>query len=214
MECEVITKTPHSEGDIMQGKPIKYAVGKLRLTIPMFSYRASINFDKSLKILGLLAFPIVEKGLPPELGEALAEVYEDSPSLKLFDPGLGLPYYLVKNSIIQNIDESIKVLETWIGENPTLTPIQDISKDSDKTAWDRLLTDYICANITPTQVIELFNHLIWLQFNIKKKVLKLIQTGHVGAENTEAERPLSPATVVAWESLRKKRLQRSLSSSS
>jgi hypothetical protein len=170
--------------------------------------------DKTLKILGIMIFPIVEKGIPPELADLLSEVYEESPALKLWDPGLGLPYYLTKFSNVKNVDDSVTTINDWLEKNPTLSPVQSISKDSSKIEWDRVLTDYISANATPIQVIELFNHLIWLQFNIKKKVLSLIQTGHAGEENTEVERPRSAASVVAWESLQKKLSRRRHSSSS
>lgn len=213
MKLEVISESPHSSDDIMQLKPIRYKIGEITMKIPMSSYRDSYNFDRAVKLLGIAAF-VNEIGIPEEIHEQITEVYEGSPAMKLFEKGLGLPFYLLIFSSISDKAKTQEVLRLWGRKNPTKILPHIFDDDIPDLLLRHCLLQYLIANFEGTDLIKLFNHLIWLQFTIKKKALKFLQTNHLDKDHSKVVAPQSPTSRAAWESIQRKRLRKSRSRSS
>ena len=198
-EIKILTKNPHSEDDIILDKPIKIKIYKLTCTMDMLCQRDLLNWEMGCKQMGMEIFATSGLKLPEEHTEGLDSIYEDSPLIKMFDPGLGMPWLLCKFIKMTSISKTI--LTAWLEENRIF--IAGI----DESAWQRRLAEYIVRNFRITEIFKLFNQLVALQSQIKKKALLALmdRTGFIAINQGSQPSP----TMLASSALiqRKRRLK-------
>ena len=211
-DVKILTSRPHSEDDILSKRPIRWKIGDVEMTFPIFSYKNYVDFDKAMRVL--LAQSLIGETYPSDeqFRDTLTRIYGQNPELYLLDnmeiDGSKvplLPAYIMKFASFQNIKDFCIKYNTWKDS-------EIISDNSPEIELHLAKIDYLISNCFVFDLYKLFKDLLWLQYNIKKKVLELLKEEE--EPENEALKPQSSATVIAWESIRKKRLKRRLMSTS
>ncbi len=203
MDIKLLSKDPHSESDILSDTPIKYQVGDFKLLFPMPTYRDYTMFERGVKALGLQA--LISKDLENEDIQAVSdEISEMLPMIKLFDRGLGLPYFVAQFVTVDN-DYTKEYLAKWQKDNPNRTSDYHL----DTSPGLRLtLAEWIFNSLTLPECMEIFNSLVFLFSTIKKKALAVMMQ----ERKIKTGLPVSQATLIRLESIRRKRSQKKPSS--
>ncbi len=203
MDIKLLSKDPHSESDILSDTPIKYQLGDFKLLFPMPTYRDYSLFERGIKSLGLQVLMGVDVK-NKEITDVNDEIEEMFPLSKLFDRGLGLPYFLAQFVNVDN-DYTKEYLAKWQKENPNRTSNYHL----DTSPGLRLtLAEWIFENINLPECMEIVNALVFLFSTIKKKALAALMK----ERKVKTAQPVSQATLIRLESIQRKRSQKKLSS--
>jgi hypothetical protein len=226
LDVHIISNRPHSEEDITSKRPIQWKLGKVEFTFPIFSYKDYVDFDKSLRVLFAQSLMVDTYPSDEDFQQSLTRIYGLNPELYLLDDSNVplLPAYIMKFARPQNKKDFIEKYNTWADENPTKQnagtqgigvsgkQVLGIDEKSEGFIFHLAMIDYLINNAGVLDLYKLFKDLLWLQYNIKKKVLEILK------EEKEVVRedlkPQSSATVIQWESIRKKRSKKRLMSTS
>ena len=213
-ELKIVSETPHSEEDITNLNPIKWKLGDIDMTFPCFSYRDYIKFNQCLRVLlvkTLIDSVDLEKS---DIKSIMMELWEKEPLLKLHQfTEIGLPYYVISFAKCANISHMMEVYNKWALENIDHIRIIELTENSSQAEINIALAHYLSCHFYEMQLLELFEKLLYLQHNIKKKVLRFGET-KTKVKDLSTDPRLSYGTRQDLKSIQRKRLRRLRSSSS
>jgi len=207
MEIKLLTEKPHSEMDILSNNPIIYKIGEILLSFDLQPMKSYTRFERGIKLftaqslLGLAEIP----------GEDNDK--NDLAPLNWWEPGFGLPWFLCQFAQIINLPTAEPILKAHFAKHPKL--ITGIPEDFMDPIFIRfLLCDYLFYNLYTEQFIEISRELIFLQGNIKKKVMATLENPVVVPQKETVQLHPFSASRAARESLQRKRLRLARTSSS
>jgi hypothetical protein len=215
MELIFKTSRPHREEDITAGKPIRFSMGEVELNFPMLSYKSFIDLDEGIRMLG--AQTLIGDVYPDDsdFHSSIIRIYGENYDLKLFDERKlpTLPAFVLGKAEIQNRDNFIEVYNKWcIGIDRLNKGLKNNCSELD---LKMALVQYFINNFSVVDCFRLFQDLLWLQSNIKKKVVEILQGEDDKGEKAQRLRPqLSSTMLEQWELIQKDRSERHLISSS
>jgi hypothetical protein len=206
MDIQLLTDKPHSEADILSYNPVIYKIGEIILRFELQSFKAYTRFERGIRIYTAKAFGGLQDENINELDKLRLEIGN------WWEPGFGLPWFLCQFAEIADMEVARPLLEEHFKQHPKL--IQGVTEDYKDLKFLRfMLCDYLFYNLRPDQFVEICQELIYLQSNIKKKVLAILEKAQEKPSEKAALHPLS-ASRASRASKQRKLLRLAASSSS